>query len=363
MGYRYLDDKKIEEFSKEVFKRYGYSEEDCAQIADVLLTSDRMGIESHGVQRLIMYVNSIKLGRIHKGAVPEIVKETPLSAVIDAHEAFGQPCAVKAMQLAIDKAKKSGIAMVTVRNSNHYGIAGYYAKMAADQGMMGISMTNAEALVVPTFGKQPMMGTNPIAVSMPAAPHPFHLDMATSVVPAGKMEVYAKAGKTLPDGWLVDSKGQTNNDPNEFLKIRAAKSDGGINPLGGFGETHSGHKGYGLSLLVEIMCAVLSGGLTANYVRVDPAVDRVCHFFMAVDYGMFGDKAEIEANLTKYLNELRDSRKAEGSPRIYTHGDKAYENMAAVSQKGIKVNDKTYEEMTGIAKELGIPYEDYLIEK
>ena len=134
-------------------------------------------------------------------------------------------------------------------------------------------------------------------------------------------------------------------------------------PMGGFGETHSGHKGYGLSLLVEIMCAVLSGGLTANYVRVDPAVDRVCHFFMAVDYGMFGDKAEIEANLTKYLNELRDSRKAEGSPRIYTHGDKAYENMAAVSQKGIKVNDKTYEEMTGIAKELGIPYEDYLIEK
>ena len=194
-------------------------------------------------------------------AMSEIVRETPVSAVIDAHDAIGQPVSVAAMQMAIDKAKKAGVGIVVVRDSNHYGIAGYYAKMAADQGLLGISMTNTEALVVPTFSKQPMMGTNPIAVSMPGTPHPFHLDMATSVVPAGKMEVYAKAGKTLPGDWLMNSDGSPSYDPNDFLRIRATKSLGGIFPVGGEGETNSGHKGYGLSLLVELFCGILSGGL------------------------------------------------------------------------------------------------------
>lgn len=363
MSYRYLDDKLLTELTIEVFTRYGYSKEDCQAIADVLLASDRMGIESHGVQRLIMYVNSIKLGRINKDAVPEIVAETPVSAVIDAHDAFGQPVSVKAMQMAIDKAKKSGMAMVTVRDSNHFGIAGYYSKMAAEQGMLGVAMTNAEALVVPTFAKQPMLGTNPIAVSIPAEPHPFHLDMATSVVPAGKLEVYAKAGKTLPDDWIIDPEGVVSRDPNEFLKIRATKSDGGIFPVGGEGELNGGHKGYGMSILVEIFCAILSGGRTGNHVRVIPSVDKVCHFFMAVDYGIFGDKKAIEEHLTTYLNELRSARLAAGQTRVYVHGDKAYEHMAKVAETGVKVNDKTYAEMLQICQEMGIDPNKYLIEK
>ncbi len=363
MSYQYVDDQKLYELTVEVFRRYGYSEEDCGAIADVLLASDRMGIESHGVQRLIMYVTGIKIGRINKDAVPEIVKETPVSAVIDAHDAFGQPVSVKAMQLAIDKAKKAGMGMVLVRNSNHYGIAGYYSKMAADQGLLGMSMTNTEALVVPTFGRQPMLGTNPIAVSMPAKPHNFHLDMATSVVPAGKMEVYAKAGKTLPSGWLIDANGVESHDPNEFLRIRAAKSYGGIFPVGGKGELNGGHKGYGLSLLVEIMCGILSGGITSNYVRLKPEVDKVCHCFLAIDYGMFGDRQEIEDHLTSYLNELRNAALADGETRIYTHGDKAYAHMEHVKENGVKMNDKTYNEIVNICRELDIDPSLYLIEK
>ncbi len=363
MAYKYLDYHGLHDLTVEVFTRYGYVKEDCEAIADVLLASDKFGIESHGVQRLIMYVNSIKVNRINKDAVPEIVAQTPVSAVIDAHDAFGQPVSVKAMQLAIDKAKQNGVGIVLVRNSNHYGIAGYYSKMAADEGLMGVSMTNTEALVVPTYGKQPMLGTNPIAVSIPASPHPFHLDMATSVVPAGKLEVYAKAGKQMPDGWLIDADGRANTDPNEFLNIRATKSDGGIFPVGGEGETHGGHKGYGLSLLVEILCGIFSGGRTSNYVRVVPQVDKMCHFFMAIDYGMFGDKKEIEDHLTQYLNELRNARLADGQERIYTHGDKAYESLERVNQTGVKVNDKTYGEMTDICEELGIDPYRYLVEK
>lgn len=363
MGYRYFDDQKLWELTVEVFTRKGYCREDCEKIADVLLASDRMGIESHGVQRLKLYTYSLEIGRIHQGAQWEIVKETPVSAVIDAHDAIGQPVSVAAMQIAIDKAKQSGVGIVTVRDSNHYGIAGYYSKMAADQGLIGISMTNTEALVVPTFGKEPMMGTNPIAVTVPGKPHPFHLDMATSVVPAGKMEVYAKAGKELPEGWLMNSDGTGSTDPNDFLRIRATKSLGGIFPIGGIGETHSGHKGYGLSLLVELFCGILSGGRTSNEVRVVPNVDKVCHFFMAIDHSIFGDKDQMEARFSAYLDDIRHSSLADGETVIYTHGDKAYAHMAKVKETGVKVNDKTYAEIVDICRQCAIDPNAYLIEK
>ena len=333
MGYRYFDDQRLWDLTVEVFTRNGYSRSDCEDIANVLLASDRMGIESHGVQRMKLYTHSLEIGRIKRGAKSEIVRETPVSAVIDAHDAIGQPVSVAAM------------------------------KMAADQGLLGISMTNTEALVVPTFGKQPMMGTNPIAVSMPGTPHPFHLDMATSVVPAGKMEVYAKAGKTLPGDWLMNSDGSPSYDPNDFLRIRATKSLGGIFPVGGEGETNSGHKGYGLSLLVELFCGILSGGRTSNEVRVVPNVDKVCHFFMAVDYSIFGDKEQMEKRFSQYLEDIRNSALADGQTRIYTHGDKAYAHMARVAEEGVKVNDKTYDEIVKICQDLGIDPAEYLIEK
>lgn len=363
MEYRYLDWHRLYDLSVEIFRRYGYKQSDCETIADVILMSDRFGIESHGVQRLIMYTTGIQLGRIDRNAVPEVLFETPVSAVVDGHQAFGQTVGRFAMEKAMEKARQTGVGMVTVRNSNHYGIAGYYADMAAREGMIGISMTNTEALVVPTFGKQPMLGTNPIAVSIPAKPHPWHMDESTSVIPAGKFEVYAKLGKELPAGCLIDAQGKASLDPTEFIRIRAAKSDGGIFPLGGEGETTGGHKGYGLSTLVEIFCGILSCGRTSNYIRVKPDSDCTSHFFMAIDHGVFGDKAEIEEGLERYLDELRSTRLADGQTRIYTHGDKAYANLERTEREGIKVNAKTYQEILDICRQLDLDPKSYLIEK
>ena len=363
MAYQHWSYDTLHRLCMEAFQKFGFTEAEADIIQDVLLTADLYGIESHGMQRMVRYHKCIEKGMIDVHAKPEVVFETPISAVIDAHEAMGQLVSHKAMEMAIEKAKTTGVGIVSVRNSNHYGIAGYYAKMAADQGLLGISMTNTEALVVPTFGKQPMMGTNPIAVSMPGTPHPFHLDMATSVVPAGKMEVYAKAGKTLPGDWLMNSDGSPSYDPNDFLRIRATKSLGGIFPVGGEGETNSGHKGYGLSLLVELFCGILSGGRTSNEVRVVPNVDKVCHFFMAVDYSIFGDKEQMEKRFSQYLEDIRNSALADGQTRIYTHGDKAYAHMARVAEEGVKVNDKTYDEIVKICQDLGIDPAEYLIEK
>ena len=363
--------KKLYELAVEMFIRYGFSREDSEKVADVILTSDRFGVESHGVNRLTLYPFGIDIGRIKVDAKPEVVEDRLSMAVIDAHDGMGQLASIQGMQLAIDKAKKYGVGMVSVRNSNHFGIAGYYSMMAAKQGLMGVSMTNAEALVVPTYAREPMFGTNPIAVTIPADPHPFHMDFATSVMTCGKMEVYAKIGHELQPGMLVDETGTTCLDPNVFLRIRDNKSNpaytektrGGIMPMGGEGMLFGGHKGYGLSLLVELFCGILSGGRTSNEVRVVPNVDKVCHFFMAVDYSIFGDKEQMEKRFSQYLEDIRNSALADGQTRIYTHGDKAYAHMARVAEEGVKVNDKTYDEIVKICQDLGIDPAEYLIEK
>lgn len=357
--YRYLSFEKMNDFCLEVFQKLGMSREDSQTITDVLLESDLMGIESHGLQRLIMYYNGIQVGRINPKAKIKVTRETPVSALIDGDDGFGHVAGKKAMQMAIDKAKKSGIGLVLVNNSTHYGIAGYYSMMAAKQGVLGISMTNTEALVVPTFGKTPMLGTNPIAVTMPAKPLPLHIDMATSVVPAGKMEVYNKKGLSVPEGWIVNSDGKVTTDPGEFIEIRKNKTDGGLLPLGGEGEHHSGHKGYALGMIVELMTAILSGGHTSNYVRAIPTVEKCCHMFMAINYEIFGDKEEIEKGMAAYMEELRSSHKAEGHDRIFTHGERELLNHENIRKNGLKVNQKTYEELISVCRKLELSEERY----
>lgn len=183
------------------------AESEARIISDVLLLSDLYGIESHGMQRLVRYHKGIEKGMIDVHAKPEIVHETPVSAVIDAHDAMGQLVSHQAMELAIEKAKKTGMAIVSVRNSNHFGIAGYYAKMACDQGLVGMAMTNSEAIMVPTYARMAMIGSNPIALAVPAEPYPFFFDASTTVVTRGKLEVYNKMGKPLPEGWALDKDG------------------------------------------------------------------------------------------------------------------------------------------------------------
>ena len=353
MQYHHISYEKTRLFCIKVFQGYGFTEEESTQITDVLLDADLSGIESHGIQRLIRYHHEVTEGYVKLEAKPEIVKETPLSATIEGHDAMGQVLSVKAMGMAIDKAKKCGVGIVAVRNSNHYGIAGYYTRMAAEEGLIGICMTNTEAIMVPTFGREAMLGTNPIAFSMPADPVPFTFDAATTVVPRGKLEVYAKRDGVIKDGWALDGAGHPSTDAARVLGNIIGKTGGGILPLGGAGEETSGYKGYGFGMLCEICTGILSGGLTSNHVNRTPGRTNICHFFMAVDYSMFGEKEDLEAGLSKYLEELRQSPKAEGAERIYTHGEKEFEYRKKAMAEGILVNDKTYAEMQMIADYTG----------
>lgn len=350
-GYRRLDYEKVKAFAAKVFESYGVSRKDSETTADILLESDLMGVESHGLQRLHMYCTGIEIGRVNPAGIPKVKKETLVSAVIDADCAFGQVAGTMAMEMAMKKAKKQGIGMVVVNNSTHYGIAGHYAMMAAKEKLLGISMTNTEALVLPTFGKKPMLGTNPIALAMPANPYPLYIDMATCVVPAGKMEVYDKKGLPVPAGWFLDENGEDCMIPGTFLSIRKNKTDGGLLPLGGAGKEHSGHKGYALAMMVELLTAVLSGGNTSDKVRRVPEEEGCCHMMLAIDYSIFGDRAVIERQLGEYMENIRKSARAKGEDRIYTHGEAELESREEKKRGGILVNDRTWAELIRISSE------------
>lgn len=339
---------ELKRFCQEAFGGFGFNEKDSAVITDVLLLSDLYGIDSHGTNRIVMYHELIKDGNIDIEAQPEIVMETPVSAVIDGKRGMGQLVACYAAETAIAKAKTSGIGLVTVRNSNHYGIAGYYSLMACREGLLGISMTNSRVSVLPTFGKTPMMGTNPFAISIPATPQPFNFDVATSVVPIGKVELYNKLGKQLPLGWGMNVEGLDETDPAKILEgIPFGRS--GVHPVGGGTEEFGGHKGYGFSMVVEIFCSILSMGTTSNHIMEEKGQSGICHFIAAIDPKIFGDPSAIQEHLESYLDEIRNSEKATGRERIYTHGEKEVEAYAKRMEEGIPVNDKTIEEMKALA--------------
>jgi LDH2 family malate/lactate/ureidoglycolate dehydrogenase len=310
------------------------------------------------MQRLVRYHKGIKNGVIKVDAKPEIVFETPVSAVIEGHDGMGQLIGVFGMNTAIEKAKKSGMAIVTVRNSNHYGIAGYYARMASDQGLIGMSFTNSEAIMVPTFARKAMLGSNPIAIAVPADPYPFFFDASTTVVTRGKLEMYHKAEKPLHDGWALDENGKPCNDAGRVLKNISAKKGGGIMPLGRNEEYSGSHKGYGYGMISEIFTSILSMGLTSNHTHID-GKGGTCHGFIAIDPACFGDPQEIREHLSVFLQELRDAPKAEGQDRIYTHGEKEHFAVERVQEQGVAVDMKTVIEMMQLANDLKIDFSDF----
>lgn len=336
-----------------ILEREGFSAEDAAVIADVLMQADLFGIESHGAQRMMYYHQNIRSGSVNVAAQMETLRETPVSALIDAHFAMGQLAGVHAMRMAIDKAKKTGVGMVCVRNSSHYGIAGYYPLMAEREGLCAFSMTNTGPIMVPTFGREMMLGTNPIAFCMPADPYPFWFDASTTVVTLGKVEVHAKREKTMPQGWTIDGEGKISTDAGKMNASILAGGKGGILPLGGAGETNSGHKGYGLAIMVEALTGVLAQGLLSPEMQGAHG-DHTSHFFLAFDPGMFGEPEAIRAQMSRYLQMLRNSEKLPGESRIYTPGEKAFEAMARRRTQGIPVEEKTLGELRAIARELGV---------
>lgn len=353
---------KIEKFCNTAFERFGFSSEDAARITDVLLLADLYNVRSHGTQRLVRYHKGIENGSIIVDAKPEIVFETPVSAVIDGHAGMGQLVASYAMNLAIEKAKKVGMAMVSVRNSNHFGIAGYYSKMACDAGLIGISTTNSESLMVHTNSKQAILGSNPIAFAMPAEPYPFWFDAATAVVPRGKLEVYNKEGKPLKEGWAVGEDGRVCTDAAAVLKCFTEKKGvGGILPVGGVSEESGSHKGYGYAMICEILSAITSFGATSNHhVRQKGVGAGTCHSFIVIDPAIFGNADEMKANLSAFLRELREAKRADEDTPIYTHGEKEILFAKKIQSEGIDVNINTVAEMVEMCKYLGLDVAEYI---
>ncbi|MDR2481747.1 MAG: Ldh family oxidoreductase [Spirochaetaceae bacterium] len=354
--YLKINSKQALLFCTELFKSYGFNGEESRIISDVLLSADFAGIESHGVQRIVRYHDEIVSGCVDVRAEPENVFQTDISAVIDAHKAMGQLAGVQAMHDACLKAKRHGFGIVSVRNSNHIGICGYYAEIASKEGLIGICMTNSEAIAVPTFGCKGMLGTNAIAFAMDASPAPFSFDISTTVVPRGKIEVYAKNRENLPAGWAVDTAGRETVSPSEVIQNIVHKSGGGILPLGGAGTLTGGHKGFGLGIIVDIFTGVLSGGLTSNHVNLVKGETGIANCFIALDCNLFGNPQEIKERLSCFLQELRDSPKAEGCERIFTPGEKKAELTAQRRKGTIPVSESTLKELREIAACQGIEF-------
>ena len=356
-----VDNKKLLAYCEQIFQKVGVSKQDAYITSENLVLADLRGIPSHGVARLKRYVDGIRSGLIFPKNQPDIVKQTPSTATVDGNGGLGQVAGHFSTQTAITKARDTGVGIVVVRNSNHYGIAGYYSQMILEAGMMGISMTNSAPLVVPTFGKDMMIGTNPISLTAPTKRNrPFFLDMATSVVPRGKLEVYNRAVKPMPEGWAVDSQGKVTTDAAMVLKNMLDRVGGGILTLGGEGETYSGHKGYGMSLLVDILCGVLSGGAYADlvYAKKEGKIvpPNVCHFFMALKIENFIDLDEFKDKMDDLIDRLKNSAKADGQNRIYIHGEKEYEKYEKYQLAGIPLEDKVYDILKEYSGEFGISF-------
>lgn len=349
-----IDTQKLRALEEAIFEKEGFTKEESADIADVLMQSDLFGIESHGAQRMMYYHNNIRSGSVDMKAKPEIVKETPVSLLVDGHFAMGQLAAKMAMRKAIEKAKTTGVAIAAVRNSSHFGIAGYYTLMAEKEGLAAFSMTNSGPIMIPTFGREMMLGSNPIAFCMPADPVPFWFDGSTTVVTLGKVEVYDKREKPMPLGWTLDKNGNAATDASKMNASILAGDLGGILPVGGEGELLGGHKGYGLGIMVEALTGVLAQGLVCPDM-LGAHGDHTSHFFLVFDPALFGEPDDIRARMSSYLQRLRDSEKLPGQTRIYTPGEKAFASQQARLQSGIPVDEKTIRELQQIAAELGVP--------
>jgi len=355
----------LKRFCERVFQKLGVPEDDVRITADVLVAADLRGIDSHGVARLRRYANGLQSGMIVARPHVQVVTETPATALIDAGAGLGQPVSYRAMEKAIHKALDVGAGFVAVRNSNHYGIAGYYAMMALEHDCIGFSTTNASVLVVPTFARNGMLGTNPISVAAPANQNwPFVLDMATSTVPRGKLEVYHRLEKPLPLGWATDETGTPTTDTDRVLENFKDKTrgGGGLLPLGGAGELLGGHKGYGLSLLVDILCGVLSGAAYADLVYPKtadgkPLPSNIGHCFGALRIDAFRPAEAFKLAMDDLQRRLKEAPKAEGQARIYIHGEKEYEEAERRSRDGISLNPKVAADLRAIADELGVEYD------
>jgi len=341
-------------FIDEAIVAAGGTAEDARLVADILLASDLRGIESHGIARLRwFYVDRLRRGTIDAHAQAVTLRETPTSLAVDAGNGLGHPVSYRTMERTIDKARASGACFATVRNSNHYGIAGYYAMMALPHDMIGISSTDSIHFAAPTFGRDKLLGTNPFAFAIPAGEEPAYvLDFATTTVTYGKLEVYERMGAALKPGWAVDGNGAMTTDPT------VGRHEGALLPLGGFGVDGGGHKGYGLGLLSEILCGVLAGGAFGLGLSLTEGPEHpgghTGHFFGAIRIDTLRDVAEFKADMDRELRTFKTSRPAEGHDRVYVSGEIEHENELDHAVNGVPHLPKVWDDLDALAAELGI---------
>lgn len=362
MERQYISWDIVEDFIKNAFIKLRVPENDAAICADVLVESDKRGIESHGCNRFKpIYVDRILSGIQNPVTNFEIIRETPTTAVVDGHDGMGMVIAHKSMEMAIEKAKKYGMGMVAARNSTHYGIAGYYATMATKENMIGITGTNARPSIAPTFGVENMLGTNPLTFGMPTDEEfPFVLDCATSISQRGRIEYYARTGKDTPAGMVIGSDGNTMTDSNQIL-IDLVKGNAAFAPLGGIGEELGGYKGYGYATVVEILSSALQAG---SYLKMlngigengEKAPYHLGHFFIAIDTNAFMGAEEFKKITGNILRELRASKKVPDRSRIYTAGEKEYLAWLERKDKGVIIVESVQKEFIEIRNTLNLPH-------
>ena len=354
---------RVQEFARQAFMAAGVPPEDAALCAEILVSADRRGISSHGIGRLTgHYLDRIKSGIQSAATHLELVKNSGATCVIDGHGGMGMVIARHAMANAIGKAKDYGIGIAVVRNSSHFGIAGYYSEMAVKAGCIGICGTNARPSVAPTFSTQNVIGTNPLACAMPSAEDfPFSYDGSTCVSQRGKVELYARLGKALPPGWVIGIDGNTRSDTEavirDFPQNRAA-----LVPLGGIGETGAGYKGYGFGMIVELLSSALQqgaflsalSGLTDDGRKRSP---RTGHFFIAIDVEHFTDLESFKRTVAAATAECRAARKAPGCDRIYTAGEKEYYRTLETGKSGIALNDALRRMMCRVKRDYKLDFE------
>ena len=349
-GMSLINHEKLTRFVSRSFEKLGVPAGDAEIAANVLVASDLRGVDTHGVIRFnphAWYVKWLRDGVMTAKPNIRVIKENASTALLDADNGMGFVAGHRAMELAIKKARESGVAIVTVRNSRHYGMSAYYSMLALPHDMIGIAMTNASRQVVPTFGREARFGTNPISFAIPAQQEQaFVLDMATTTAAAGKLELAIRLGKPVPTGWALNEKAEPTTDPKVAQQARR------LLPLGGSRESGS-HKGYGLGILVEILCGVLTGTLTA----LNPNQEPRGHFFGAIDPSAFRPAAEFKADMDRLIRELKSTPPVEGESRVYVAGEIEFDTAEERSERGIPLHSSVLKGLRDVAAQLGVPYD------
>ncbi len=351
---------KIEAQLVSVFEAWGMSSEHAAVTAQMMVETDLRGVDSHGISMLPTYDKEFRAGRLNMRPQWKVVRDRPSMARIDADRSLGHPVSAHAMGLAVDKCRATGVGVVAVFNSHHFGAAGCYAKIAADRGVIGmVTSATRGVTLVPTFAAEPIMGTNPLAFAAPARRNaPFQLDMATTTVAAGKVKVHKLNHKPVPSGWVVDGDGRAVTDETEAFRHVFERPEGGITPLGGSREL-GGHKGYGLAVMVHILGGTLAGASFSplrNRTQRDSDPHNIGHFFMAIDPGAFRGEGEFESDLDDVIDVLHGAKRADPAQPVLVAGDPERLTRAERLEQGVPVPDDLMAQLRAVAAAARVPF-------